>query len=186
MTLTAARAAKWLATNVSAIAADESAGEFYSEIKNAIEEIDLLINRKVSPKYCGNCPAIIEGQQGRTYVCAIPLYAPWDYRAQQYPVEIQCWKCKVTYNVDRLIQQALNDVGGLLYSGGEIKTLMEEIGQPIAPRTWQYWRREGKIEARGWRGAEPMYWISDVQDLMAQKPQGKPTGSAAHKNKRAS
>jgi hypothetical protein len=181
VTLTTAAMAFWLANNVSAIACDEAAGLCFTEVQNAVDAIERMINRPHAAKYCGNCPAPIEDKHGHQQVCAIPLYAEWDYRAHQYPVEIECWRCKAAHNVDRLIEQALNSVAGLLYSAGEIQALMEEIGQPIPPRTWRYWRAEGKIAARSWRDGEPMYWINDVRDLMAQKPQKLTTGAAARR-----
>lgn len=179
---TPAALATFLADNIPAIACDEAAGELFRDVRNAVDAIERAINRPIEPKYCGNCPAIIEDKQGQELECATALYVPWDHHTQQYPVEVECWRCKVSYSVDKLIQDALNSIAGLLYSAREVQELMAQIGQPIPPRTWRYWRAEEKIIVRGWRGAEPMYWINDVKDLMAQKPQKMATGSTAHRN----
>lgn len=161
--------AHWLARHADAIACDEAAGEIYADVKTAVDAIERVINRPESSRYCGPCPTLLEDQNQ----CRAGLFAKRD------AVEIRCWKCKMTHNVEQLIGSALRSVGGLLYSAGEVQELMSQIGQPIPSRTWRYWRASGRIEARGWRGAEPMYWISDVQDLLAAKPQKVATGSAA-------
>jgi hypothetical protein len=170
--------ALWLADNTATIARDETAGELFADIKNAIKQIERAINRPMDDKYCGNCPSVLDDKRRQ---CSTPLYIPFDYSNHQYPPEIQCWRCKITHNADVLIQNAIDSIAGLLYTAREIHEIMAEIGQPIPPRTWRWWRAQGKLINRSENTAEPMYWISDVRDLMAAKPQRATTGAAAHR-----
>jgi hypothetical protein len=178
---TAIAAARFLARHIPAIAQDEAAAELFADIKAAVESIRRVINRPVDPKYCGPCPAKTEGKAGKVQDCATALYAPWDYHDEQYVIEVECWHCHVIHNVDTLIQDALNSVAGLLYSAEEVQEVMRQIGQEIPSRTWRYWRANDKIIVRGWREGEPMYWIDDVKDLVASRPQKLATGATAHK-----
>ena len=166
---TTASLASWLANHVDAIAQDEAAGEIFSDVKRIVDDIERMVNRPIPPRYCGPCPTLTEDQ----VYCSVGLFAKRD------AIEIVCWKCKMTHNVEKLIQHAMRNTEGLLYSAREVQMLMAEIGQSIPPRTWRYWRAQEKVIVRGWRGAEPMYWLSDVQELMAAKPQKSATGAAA-------
>lgn len=162
--------AAWLAQHVSAIACDEAAGEMFTEVQNAVNAIERAINRPIPPKYCGPCPTVNEDQSR----CGVELYVKREL------AEVQCWKCKLTYNADDLIDLAMLGAGELLYSAREIQELMASIGEPISPRTWRHWRKEDKLIDRSEAlGSEPKYWIRDVRRLMAQKPQKAATGAAA-------
>lgn len=176
--------AEWLAHHVAAIAQDEAAGELFNDVKRIVDDIERMVNRAVDPKYCGNCPAIIQDRDGTEHECATPLYVVWDHRVQRYPDKVQCWRCKSDYVADDLIQKALDDnpqeIG---YTADEIKDLMAQIGRPISESTWSWWRRSKKLIDRSWFGADPMYWISDVKALMDAKAQKAPTGAAAKRYK---
>jgi hypothetical protein len=47
--------------------------------------------------------------------------------------------------------------------------IMAIIGEPIPPRTWRYWRAEGKIKPRNELGDTPRYWLDDVRKLRNQR-----------------
>lgn len=163
--------AKWLATNIHAIANNPHAHVCYAEVKQAITDIDKVINRPETQQYCGPCPTLSEDNTP----CKVGLFAKRD------DTEIQCWKCKTTHNIEQLIQQALETVKELGYTAEEILGFMADIGQPIPPSTWRKWRAEGKIQPRSHRGDTPLYWISDIRALADRKPQKAKTGAAAHK-----
>ncbi len=161
--------ASWLARHVSAIACDEGAAVCYREIQEIVRDIENVINRPERHS-CGPCPSPVGDDQ---QLCSTALVAR---RGETY---VHCWKCKATHNIGELIQRGLETVDELLYSARDVSTTMAAIGEPIPDRTWRQWRAEKKLVVRGWRGAEPMYWISDVRELLAQKPQKAPTGTAA-------
>jgi hypothetical protein len=162
--------ALWLARNVTAIASDEGAAVCYREIKQIVTDIERIINRPESTRDCGPCPTVKDGEQCNT-----------DLQARRGDSDVRCWKCKTTYSIDDLIQRGLDTVGELLYCARDILAIMDGIGKHIPDRTWRNWRAEKRLIVRGWRGGEPMYWISDVRELLAQKPQKSVTGRAAKK-----
>jgi hypothetical protein len=148
--------AAWLARHTTDIATDPAAAVCYREIKQIVFDIEHVINRPQPLTYCGPCPTTY--QDGTT--CDVGLFVKRD------TPQVKCWKCKTTHYVDELIDRALQATEGLLYTAAEVRETMAEIGRPIPPRTWHRWRVEERLPTRGWRGAEPMYWISDVKDLL--------------------
>jgi hypothetical protein len=181
MTLTAARAAKWLATNVSAIAADESAGEFYGEIEHCIEEIERCINRPVPDRFLGPCPALLSDNYGER-ICKVDLTAG--------PAEdhVQCPSCKTTHRVGELIDQRMRDADAMSFTLSELFRTILPINREYVPlRTLQHWVTRGRLVPTGFDAdGEPRFLLADVRELRDRKPQKVATGSAAHKNKRAS
>lgn len=155
----AVQAALWLAENTHLIARHEHAGDCHREIQNTADTIERLVNRPIPPRYCGNCPTVTQDKRGEDQTCAIPLYA------KREAPEVCCWKCKTTYNVDDLIQHALNEVHDWLWSSQEVLEIMAQIGEPISPRTWRHWRATGAIQSRNELGAEPKYHIEEVRYL---------------------
>jgi len=154
MTLTASRAALWLADHVSAIAAEESAGDIYAEIKRCIDEIERCINRPIHGIECGPCPTLDEDQRE----CAVGL------TAKRGAIEVRCWKCKTTHNIERLIQRRLNEVPNRLFNARDVLKIMARIGEPIGESTWRRWRAVGTITPAGELYGEPGYRLQDVKD----------------------
>ena len=159
--------ALFLSVRVDRIAQIESAGRCFSDVRRAVELIDLAINRARPLRCCGLCPTVVDdaaSYNGHGRVCSTEL------RAKPDDIDIQCPTCKTTYNVDELIQAALERIDGLMYTSKEIKFLMAELGQAIPERTWRRWRAEGRIKPRGeFADGTPGYWISDVRDLRNER-----------------
>lgn len=153
--------ALYLAANIHHIAADENAGQIYNEIHQIVDTIERMINRPYDPKYCGPCPHINDDQT----VCDVALYAEWDDKTKQYEPEVVCWKCHTTYTAEQLINDAINEVDGWLFTAAEILDTMKSIGEPISDRTWRHWRKTGAIQSRNELGAEPKYFIGEVRHL---------------------
>jgi hypothetical protein len=182
MTLTAARAAKWLATNVSAIAADESAGLYFGEIQNAIISIENAINRPIPDRFLGPCPALLSDTNGER-ICSTDLTAP---RVDDH---VQCRSCKTTHRVGELIDQRMLDAYAMSFTLSELFRTILPINREYVPlRTLQQWVARGRLVPTGYDSdGEPRFLLADVRKERDKKPQGKPTGAAAHlKNKRAS
>lgn len=166
--------AHWLAKNenLNAIATDETAISFYRAIKQTVTDIEKIINRPEEQRYCGACPAEVSEDGSR---CGEGLFVNRD------ATTVRCWKCRNIYNVEELIQHALASKKELFYTAEEILDRMNAIGEPISDRTWRDWRAKGKLTVRGQLNGEPAYWIDDVLELIAQKPQKSKTGASAHK-----
>ena len=161
--ITTAALANHLAANVHLIARLETAGQCYTDIQNTIESIEDAINRPRNPKYCGPCPTVDEDQK----VCGVGLYAAFDRKTKQYDTEVTCWKCHTTYVAEDLINDALGELDGWLFTAAEVLTTMAQIGEPISERTWRHWRKTGAIQSRNELGAEPKYFIGEVRHLRA-------------------
>lgn len=153
--------AAYLADNVATIAAIEDAGKCFSDVQHVIDAIERNINPPHDPKYCGPCPHMNDDQT----TCGVALYAEWDEKTKSYDEQVQCWKCHTTYQADQLINDALGDIDGWLFTAQEILDTMKHIGEPISDRTWRHWRKTGAIQSRNELGAEPKYFIGEVRHL---------------------
>lgn len=154
------------------IAQREDAADFHAFVLHIRDSIDKAINRPETKRYCGNCPTPLDDHQRRQLLedgeedretCATPLYTK-----KKDDIEVTCFRCKQTFNAEKLIQQALSRKSELLYSEQEVLEIMREIGRPIPERTWRYWRASGKLINRSEWSAEPAYWLEDVLALRAQ------------------
>ena len=154
--------ARWLATHVSAIACTPGASVCYTEITQIQTDIERAVDRPHSPRYWGPCPTP-EADNGQT--CATGLFA-----LTPDADAVTCWRCHQTHQIHDLIERALASIDELLYSARDILEILRQTGQPLSERVWRDWRAKGRLTIRGWRGAEPMYWISDVRDLMRARP----------------
>lgn len=145
--------ALFLAHNTHAIAANQHAATCYNDIQHAINEIERLINRPIQPIECGPCPTLDKNQN----ICAVGL------SAKRGEIEVCCWKCKTTYNIERLIQKRLNEVPNLMFTTTQVLRVMARIGEPIPDSTWRRWRAQGTIQPAGELYGEPSYNLDDVR-----------------------
>ena len=118
-----------------------------------VEAITKLINRPVPPIELGPCPTLAEDQKP----CGTAL------QAKRGEIEITCAKCAVTYNIQELIDYALDSCRNLNYSEREVLHLMASIGRHIPRDHWRNWKQRGVLINRNEWGAEPMYRLEDVQ-----------------------
>lgn len=153
--------ALWLTEHVHAIASDQSAAICYREIKELITDIERAVNRPVAPRELGPCPATLTDNYGERR-CQTKLTAQHDQR------EVQCWKCKTTHDVEKLIRDALDETRDWLWTAREVLDFMGLIGEPITERTWRRWRTENRIQSRNETGAEPKYLLHEVRELRDQ------------------
>jgi hypothetical protein len=181
--------ARWLATNVGAIACDESAGVWHGEIHGYVRRIEHVIDRPMRRVWLGPCPTW--NDQTRK-ACGTDLHARED------AIEVYCRACRATHNCNRLklLQQGDLDREPITWE----QLLKANRYQPdefkVSERTLQVWRKAGKLKPRGWlrpngrhggtqrsTDDEPLYRWSDVRKLRAEKPQRVATGAAAHKTR---
>jgi hypothetical protein len=179
--LTAPQMSTWLATNVSAIAADESAGLFFGEIKDAVDEIERCINRPIPDRFLGPCPALITDNYGER-ICNVELTAA---RADDH---VQCPSCKTTHRVEELHEQQMRNTDVMSFTLSQLYRMILPINREYVPlRTLQHWVTRGRLVPTGYDAdGEPRFLLADVRELRDRKPQGKPTGAAAHKSRKAS
>lgn len=185
-------AARFLAANMSAIAADEAAGVWHAEIRSYIRRIERCIDRPMGRKWLGECPTWNEHTQQS---CGVSLWAPED------APQVRCHRCRCAHDPSRLKLLLFNDLERKKVPWEKI--LQANKSQPenrqVPERTLQSWRRSGKngedpkLKIRGYRRPNgrvvgsrhseedvPLYLWPDVRKLRDAKPQRLPTGSAAH------
>jgi hypothetical protein len=176
MTLSPAGLATWLARNVSAIAADESAGMCYADIKHAVDAIERTINRPKPPRFCGPCPTIIDEDRCRfkephqhPHACGTALLAGYKVINGQHTedTEVVCPTCKTTHNVELRIRNLLTDVSDWRFTQEELigrqeaKTpaaywfgILDLLGERVPVRTFRHARATGRLQACGYRHAD--------------------------------
>lgn len=151
--MTTAEKALFIASNVHVIANREDAGQCLSDVRWMVEAITKQINRPLPLIEAGPCPTIAEDQKP----CGNPL------QAKRGEVELTCPKCGITYNVQELIDYALDSCSGLNYSERDVLQIMASVGRHIPRNHWWNWKQRGVIVNRNEWGAEPMYRLEDVQ-----------------------
>ncbi|MBO0882012.1 MAG: hypothetical protein J2P17_17060 [Mycobacterium sp.] len=176
MTLYALGLARVLATNTAAIAAHPDAGQCYNDIQKLCDDIEHRINRPKPPRYLGPCNARLTDNYGQR-VCRTEL------TAQPDDIEIQCPECKTTHNVDKLLQQQIDDTDEMSFTITELqRTILPALRLNIPLRTLQHWSASSRLVPTGYDSAgDPKFLLGDVRRLHAAKPQKAPTGAAAHR-----
>lgn len=156
-----AKLAFWLGHHTEAIAGGDDAGMCYDEIHDHMTRILATINRPVPPRFCGPCPAVHPDDDRKR--CNYQLTAKSD------AIEVTCEQCRTRHKTDDLWQRMLNEVGPMRFTVEEIHTMMSRFGEPLSQRTFQHWRKIGKIQPSGYRRHDgkttPMYRLSDVINL---------------------
>ena len=167
--------AEWLAHHVSAIAQDEAAAELFSDVRQAIDDIERMVNRPVPDQFCGVCDATFENAP-----CGNELYAA------RKDTEVVCPNCKTKHSVEKLFQQALDDSAEMSFTISELhRTILPAVREYVEPRTLRRWFVRGRLVPTGYDAeGEPRFLLADVRRLRDAKPQTEPTGAAAKKYKR--
>jgi hypothetical protein len=162
-------ASRWLLQNVSAIAADEGAGECLRDITEALVRIEHAVNRPIPPRFIGPCPGADPEDDRRQ--CTTRL------SARREAIEVTCRRCKSTHNVETLIKRLLADVDHWRFSRDEVLLIMDTLDERVPSRTFRRWRAEGKVKPSGFRNGtritisrhgeddEPLYRLSDVRKM---------------------
>jgi hypothetical protein len=175
-------AAIWLANNTGAIACDESAGMCVDEVNAAVELALKVINRpEPNYRFLGPCPSLLTDNYGER-ICNVELTAA---RADDH---VQCPSCKTTHRVGELHEQQMRNTDVMSFTLSQLYRMILPINREYVPlRTLQHWVTRGKLVPTGYDAdGEPRFLLADVRELRDRKPQKVATGSAAHKNKRAS
>lgn len=175
--------ARWLARHVDAIAADESAGVVFAEIKRCVEEIERVINRPIPDRFLGPCPALLNDNYGER-ICNAELTSP--HRDEDL---VQCAACKTTHCVAQLHDQLMRTTDAMSFTLHELYRMILPINRESVPlRTLQHWVARNKLVPTGYGAdGEPRFLLAHVRELREKKPQKVLTGGSVHlKNKRAS
>ncbi|WP_306357434.1 MULTISPECIES: hypothetical protein [unclassified Nocardia] len=138
------QAAVWMACHPHELRAHEAAGDMLADITGATTAVRRVVDLPPDLRYLGPCPGIL--RDGST--CAAELLAE---RTVDW---VRCRRCRTQHDVRTLERAAASAADEYLYTLGEVLRILAAVGEPV-PRTTLYrWRREGKIEPRGWLHAD--------------------------------
>lgn len=176
-------AAVFLSRRVPVIACREDAGRCFVEVRNAIDDIERLINRPRQPRPLGPCPTWVSSghdkdcQKSHPHQCTIAL------AAQRGADEVECPHCHTTHNVERLMEQQLRDTDDKSFTMSELWKMILPVMELYVPlRTLQEWAAKGKLMPTGYdKENKPKFLLRDVRELWEARPQRGVTGAAAHK-----
>jgi len=165
----------WLRRHVAAIAADEAAGECFTEIADLAERIERAINRPEAMRFLGPCitnpvpdAVLLERRKAddRETRCNRAL------TAKRAAKEVTCSQCHATRSVDVVIEALLDESGHMLLTVRElVDYVLPQLEEPVPAKTLERWIRNGDVPVRGHdaRGVI-MVQLSDVRDMRATRP----------------
>jgi hypothetical protein len=139
------QAAIWLANHTSRICADEAAGECFQDVKQAVDTIELVVNRpELSDRVLGRCPTTVTDNYGQR-TCRTDLTAG---RAEK---SVQCPTCKTTYDIAELHAQQLETTEGMSFTLSELFKQVLPIRCEYVPlRTLQHWIAHNRLVPTGY------------------------------------
>jgi hypothetical protein len=180
--------ARYLSEHTLRIASLESAGECFSDISDAIISIENAINRPVPPRFLGPCPTPVDSSHDKNCKNSHPHICNTELTAARADSHVQCPSCKTTHRVGELHEQQMRNTDVMSFTLSQLYRMILPINREYVPlRTLQHWVARGRLVPTGYDAdGEPRFLLADVRELRDRKPQKVATGSAAHKNKRAS
>lgn len=181
--MTAPDLALALAASVGIVAKHESAGACYHDIHHVVDQIERLINRPPPARFLGPCRTPTDQShdkhctQQHPHPCGIAL------QAKIGDTETTCPTCHTHYNIDRLLQQQLDDTDDMSFTLSQLyKTILPVNREYVPLSTLRHWIARGRLVPTGHdTTGEPRYLLADVRELRDTKPQHTPTGASAHK-----
>lgn len=156
--------ALWLAKHAPAIAMHEAAGECARDIADLRQDVERLINRRESLRYCGPCPTeIAEGHaecdREHPHDCGTRL------QAQQKASSVTCPSCKASHEVEALQRKIFEENADFGYEAGEILTAMNAMGMSVGESTLRRWIAQRALLPMNWHSGTPRYHLDDVRKL---------------------
>lgn len=165
--------ARWLATNVTAIACDQGAGLCFKEIKELTADIEKMIDRPAGRKFCGPCPSVVDAHGKH---CSTALLAA------RTANEVECPVCNTVHNVEEVMSRLMHDLDDWNFTHQELfGVVLPALNERVARSTFFKWVSAGRLHVTGIRDNQSTYRLGDVRRLRADKPQKSQTGAAARK-----
>lgn len=165
--------AQWLRKHANAIAADESAGEFYKSCVDLTDRIRHVVNRPEPPRFCGPCTTELTVEQreklksrdeeDRTH-CMVQLYAP------RKASKVTCPFCKHEHDVEDLHRALLDEADEYSFTISDlVDHILPKLDQQIPRRTLQHWAKTGRLIATGYEATIARYQLAEVRALHNQR-----------------
>lgn len=169
-----AQMAAWLAEHTHALACDESAGQWWSEIDALVRRVERIVDRPVRYELLGVCFTQLDN--GKT--CDTALRAP------EGAIEVRCPKCRTVRRCDIVRRNGQSDARRALITWAQVLEInkRQPEGWRVHERTLRDWRTTGVIRVHqylrpgGGHGIHrrsdadvPLYKWGDIEQLRSQK-----------------
>lgn len=156
MVTSTGRQARFLAEHVHKIRLRcPDAAAMHADLLNLTRDAWSVINRPAD-MFCGPCPTPSLSERGG--LCATMLYTV------QGEGTVQCQKCRATHDVDALRDNMRKVVSDMLFTGPEIRRLMEtRLADPVGKTSFHRMVNDGRLIARGYNAdGDGLYTYADV------------------------
>lgn len=146
---TAVELAMWLARHRETIRQHDGAGELVGQVRCAIDNARLVVDRPPERIYAGVC------------ACGMDLYS------REGAQQVKCEGCAVVHSVADRRRQMLDQIREHLATASEIAAGIGELhGQTINRKTINKWNSRDRLIVRGYSAeGYPLFKIGDVLDL---------------------
>jgi hypothetical protein len=171
---TAVAMATWLKERVSALASAECADETFTDVKNAMEQIERAVNRPPSPKTCGPCPTPGEHTEKGFVMGDVRTRCGTRLEAKAAAVEVRCPTCKQSHDVEALITRLINETNYTCYTIPELcQIVLPRLNEPIPQQTLQRWHAKNLLQPQGYTTTDrgktiPQFMLADVRRVKHQ------------------
>lgn len=176
---TSSAMALWLAKNVSAIAAQESAAECCDDVAVIIKQVERIVNRPTPPRAIGPCitdPAPDEILEKRRESGDLSTRCNLELTAAHKAKSVTCPQCKITHaDVEAVVDQNISEMGEMnMTIRMLVDVVLPRLNETVPQRTLEQWIKRGWLTVRGHdeHGAQ-MVRLNDVRDLRASRPRHK-------------
>jgi hypothetical protein len=155
--------ALWLATNVNALASDETAGEMLAELRGYVIDIERVINPPEEPRECGPCPSTADGHRCN-FKLTVPKRDTW----------VTCPSCKVAHHVETLIDKLIAETDYMQCTIVELcDTVLPRLNEHVPRATLHHWHAKGWLQPKGYRRVRgksiPLFVLIDVRRLRSER-----------------
>lgn len=175
---TAIHLARWLHSNVTAIAAHESFDVCFAEIQELTRDIERAVDTPLPRSPYGPCPSMVGEEHSGTcdeihpHTCGTGLYG------HRGATEVKCAACGETHPTEGLFDEQRDFAGSCSGTIDELQAIQAAFLEHVPTGVIQHWAATGRLNPTGWDGTEPRYLLDDIRALWSQsmgekKKQGK-------------
>jgi hypothetical protein len=131
------------------------AATMHADVLGLTRDCWSVINRPAD-MFCGPCPTPSLTERGG--LCATMLYT------LEHQPTVQCDKCRCVHDVGTLREAMRDIVSDMLFTGPEIRRLMEtRLADPVSKTSFHRMVNDGRLIERGYNGdGDPLFTYADV------------------------
>lgn len=185
-----ARYARWLGSHIKMLRYKQDSHRLYHDLSAHNKAAWHIINRPADV-CCGPCPELVRNYEkpsetvGVLEPCGTMLYA------QEHASTVQCPTCRTTHDVDQLRESLRHMVKDMLFTGPELRRLMETRLNDRMPKA-SFYRliSDGRLVPRKFvqvkiKGKLKQHALFTYDDVCAAREKPRPKPRNTHGNTRA-